>query len=103
MARKNAASNFHYVLHFQQPGVAEAELERDVRRSLRGLHRDPMPLPRLAQRPAPGVFGPAGSGLIDRLPDGPLGKYMSEADLDVYVKAFDKDRFSRRTQLVSQY
>ncbi len=52
MARKNAAGNFHYVLHFQQPGVAEAELERDVRRTLRGLYRDPMPLAPLAERPA---------------------------------------------------
>jgi hypothetical protein len=90
MARLNAAGNFHYVLYFQQPGVAEVELERDVRRTLRGLYRDPVPLAPLAQRPAPGVFGPAGGGLLDRLPDGPLGKYMSEAELDVYVKAFEK-------------
>ena len=52
-----------------------------------------MPLAPLAQRPAPGVFGPAGGGLLDRLPDGPLGKYMTEADLDVYVKAFEKTGF----------
>ena len=93
MARQIAAGNFHYALYFQQPGVAEAELERDVRRSLRSLYRDPVPLPPLAQRPPPGVFGPAGGGLLDRLPDGPLGKYMSEAELDVYVKAFEKTGF----------
>jgi pimeloyl-ACP methyl ester carboxylesterase len=92
MARLNAAGNFHYVLHFQKPGV-EAELERDVRRTLRGIYRDPTPLAPLAERPAPGVWGPAGESLLDRLPDGPLGKFMTEADLEVYVKAFEKTGF----------
>ena len=34
-----AQNQFHYILYFQQPGVAEAELERDVRRSLRGFYQ----------------------------------------------------------------
>src|SRR5215467_8546819 len=40
MMRAVAQGNFHYVLYFQEPGVAEAELERDVRRTLRGFYQD---------------------------------------------------------------
>jgi len=39
LMRLMAQGNFHYILYFQDPGVAEAELERDVRRSLRGFYR----------------------------------------------------------------
>ena len=39
--RAMAAGGFHYILYFQTPGVAEAELERDVARSLRGFYQDP--------------------------------------------------------------
>jgi pimeloyl-ACP methyl ester carboxylesterase len=35
---ENLGDNFFYVVYFQQPGVAEAELEADVRKSLRMLH-----------------------------------------------------------------
>ena len=93
MARQSAAGNFHYVLYFQEPGVAEAELERDVRRSLRGFFGDPRPLPEVSQRQPPGVFGPAGGGILDRLPMGPQGKYVSEADLEVFARAFERTGF----------
>ncbi len=92
MARQAAAGNFHYVLYFQEPGVADAELERDIRRSLAGFFADPRPLPPTAERQPPGVFGPAGGGILDRL-SGPQGKFMSDADLDVFVKAFKRTGF----------
>jgi soluble epoxide hydrolase / lipid-phosphate phosphatase len=93
MARQAAAGNFHYVLYFQQPGVAETELERDVPRTLRGFYRDPSPRPRTSERQVPGVFGPAGGGILDRLPDGPQGKFMSDADLNMFVTAFKRTGF----------
>ncbi len=43
LMRAVAKGNFHYILYFQEPGVAEAELERDVRRSLRGFYQDRRP------------------------------------------------------------
>ena len=93
MARQAAAGNFHYVLYFQEPGVAEAELERDVRRSLRGLYQDPSGFGPLAQHVAPpGVFGPAG-GLLDKLVDAPHGKFLTDEDFDVFVHAFEKSGF----------
>ncbi len=92
MARQAAAGNFHYVLYFQQPGVAETEMERDVRRALAGFYADPFPLPDVSLRPPPGVFGPAGGGITDRLA-GPRGKFISEEELEVYVNAFTKTGF----------
>jgi soluble epoxide hydrolase/lipid-phosphate phosphatase len=93
MARQAAAGNFHYVLYFQTPGVAEVELERDVRRSLQGFFRDPQPLPELSRRQPPGVFGPSGGGILDRLPPGSQGQWLTDADLDVFVKAFERTGF----------
>ena len=91
MARQSAAGNFHYVLYFQHPGVAEAELERDVRRSLSGFFSDPRPIP--ANRQPPGVFGPAVGGLLDRFSGERQGAYLSDAELDVYVKSFERTGF----------
>ncbi|HKD69578.1 MAG TPA: alpha/beta hydrolase [Candidatus Binataceae bacterium] len=93
MARQAAAGNFHHVLYFQQPGVAEAELEGDVRRSLRGFFSDPRPLPERSMRQPPGVFGPAVGGLLDRFTAARQGSYMSDDDLEVFVKAFKRTGF----------
>ena len=38
--RAMAGGKFHYILYFQEPGIAEAELQRDVKRSLRGFYQD---------------------------------------------------------------
>ncbi len=82
-----------YQLHFQTPGVAEAELEHDVRAYLRGI------MLRIAGEFPSGAGGgdfamvPRVGGLLallaasaDRSP--PLPAWLSEADLDVYVAEF---------------
>lgn len=85
---------FHYILYFQQPGVAEKELDADVRRSLRAFYQDPANLDSEEVRNAPpGVFGKSGGGLLDRFPDRPHGKFLTAADFEVYVKAFEKTGF----------
>jgi soluble epoxide hydrolase / lipid-phosphate phosphatase len=89
-----AAGNFHYILYFQEPGVAEKELERDVARSLRGFYRDPEGLSaEEIRKTPPGVFGAAGGGLLERLPDGPHGKFLTDKDFEVFVAAFKKTGF----------
>src|SRR5215472_45736 len=94
MMRQRAAGNFHYVLYFQTPGVAEAELEREVSRTLRGFYQDPPKLDPAAMRTAPpGVFGPAGGGVLDRLPDRPHGKFLTGDDFEVFVRAFQRTGF----------
>jgi epoxide hydrolase A/B len=92
--RAMAAGNFHYILYFQEPGVAESELEHDVARSLRGFYQDPAGLDAAEIRKAPpGVWGTAGGGLLERLPDRPHGKFLTDADFDLFVRAFKKSGF----------
>lgn len=78
--------NFFYVVYFQQPGVAEAELDADVRKSLRMLHYAVS-----GDAPA-GLYlqpKPASSKLLDGLIDPtPLPGWLTEEDLDVYCEAY---------------
>jgi pimeloyl-ACP methyl ester carboxylesterase len=92
--RAMAAGNFHYILYFQEPGVAEKELEKDVRRSLRAFYQDPGRIdPAEARKTPPGVFGPKGGGLLDRFRDAPHGRFLSAEDFEVFAKAFEKTGF----------
>lgn len=94
MMRATAQDNFHYILYFQEPGVAEAELERDVRRSLRGFYQAPQrELVELLRNVPMGVFGPAGGGILDRLPDAPYGNFLTAEDFEVFVEGFSKTGF----------
>jgi pimeloyl-ACP methyl ester carboxylesterase len=89
-----AQGKFHYMLYFQQPGVAEAELERDVARSLRGFYQGGSDMMgEIPEGDPPGVLGPAGGGILDRLPDRPHGSFMTDADFKVFVDAFTKTGF----------
>ena len=82
---------FFYQLYFQEPGVAEAELEADVRSSLRKVYYW-----------ASGDFvrarikldKPANATLLQDLPDPqPFPAWMSEADLDYYTGEFQRSGF----------
>jgi len=58
--------------------VAEAELERDVRRSLRGFYqRFPKEAVTATKSRPPGVWGGAGGGVLDKLPDAPHGDFLT--------------------------
>ena len=82
---------FFYQLYFQNPGVAEAEFEADVRTSLRkiyyrssgeGMKAGPRP-----QKPADAKFL---DGLAD--PD-PFPDWLTAADIDYYVEQFKQSGF----------
>jgi epoxide hydrolase A/B len=94
LMRAMAQGNFHYVLYFQQPGVAEAELERDVRRTLRGFYQEiPREIFEATGTLPPGVLGPAEGGLLDRLSNGPHGAFLTAADFEVFANAFERSGF----------
>src|SRR5262245_53542312 len=88
-----------YQLYFQEPGVAEAELERDPRLTLRsmlfGASGDG-----IAARAAAATSGaslgmvPKGGGFLQG-PGAPalLPAWLSEADIDVYAAAFRRSGF----------
>ncbi len=87
-----------YQLFFQAPGVAEAELERDPRRSIRtflySLSGDD---PRAAEdRTGDQALGmvPRGGAFLPSLTDpAPLPPWLTEADLDAYAAEFARSGF----------
>jgi pimeloyl-ACP methyl ester carboxylesterase len=85
--RAALGDSFLYVLYFQEPGVAERELDADLRRTLRctlyGLSGD-------VPREEYCFFDPAATGFFDVVvePPGPL-PWLSDADLDVFVESFE--------------
>lgn len=92
--RMMAQGHFNYILYFQSAGVAEAELDADVRRTLRGFMQAP-DRARLEQLLAAGpqVMGPASGGLLERLPDAPPGGFLSSEDFEVFAAAFARTGF----------
>ena len=86
--------NFFYILYFQEVGVAEAELDPNVERCMRGIlwaasgegYPDVIPPPRPA----------AGTGFLDgmaTLPPGALPAWCTDDDLAVYVDSFEAGGF----------
>jgi pimeloyl-ACP methyl ester carboxylesterase len=82
-----------YQLYFQTPGVAESELERDVRRTIRSLlysSSGDLPLGQISSAAADGVgMVPRQTGLLSRLihPD-TLPPWLTESDVDFYAAEF---------------
>jgi pimeloyl-ACP methyl ester carboxylesterase len=89
--RRRFEGQFFYILYFQEPGVAEAELDADPRRSLRLIYYAASG----DAPPAPGFAGkPAGAKLLDGMIDPPeLPAWLTEQDLDVYATDFAKAGF----------
>jgi pimeloyl-ACP methyl ester carboxylesterase len=82
---------FFYQLYFQEPGVAEAELEADVRTSLRKIYY-------WASGEGIGAGArpdkSADARLLDGLPDpDPFPAWLTSADLDYYVEEFKRSGF----------
>ena len=81
---------FFYQLYFQTPGIAETELEADVRTALRKFYHmasGQMDIGLIWDKPAD-------ADLLSDLPDPEqLGAWMSDADLDFYVSEFSRSGF----------
>jgi pimeloyl-ACP methyl ester carboxylesterase len=87
-----------YQLYFQKPGVAEAELERDVCRSLRTiLYSASGDRPADPSRPrAPGPIGMVprqGGFLTDLVDPTTLPEWLTLGDVDAYVEEFSRTGF----------
>jgi soluble epoxide hydrolase/lipid-phosphate phosphatase len=90
---KTNPGRFDYQLYFQEPGIAEAELEADVRRSFAILFRSSKPEDRLG-----GSIGSGGvlerGGLFVGIPDEVSRSVMlSEAELMTFVRTYEKTGF----------
>ena len=79
-----------YQLYFQAPGVAEAELGRDARRTIRLLLRTPG-----KEVPQKATLVPRGGGWLTHMPEPPsLPPWLTEADLDFYAAEFERTGFA---------
>ncbi|PMB50408.1 alpha/beta hydrolase [Fischerella thermalis CCMEE 5201] len=89
--QENFGDNFWYMVYFQKPGIAEAEFEADIRRTLRIIHYSIS-----ASAPEGIVLNPkpSTSGFLDGLSDPEqLPKGMTEEDLDYYVAQYKQSGF----------
>jgi pimeloyl-ACP methyl ester carboxylesterase len=89
--QENFGDNFWYIVYFQKPGVAEAELEVDIRKSLRVIYF-------AASGDAPEglwfVQKPSTAKFLDGLIDPPsLPSWLSQEDLDYYVAQYQQSGF----------
>jgi pimeloyl-ACP methyl ester carboxylesterase len=85
--------NFFYMLYFQEPGVADAELDADpartIKRLISGLTRSDDPTAALR------MIQPGPDGFIERLPepDG-LPDWISAQEIDHYIAEFTRTGFT---------
>jgi pimeloyl-ACP methyl ester carboxylesterase len=87
-----------YQLYFQTPGVAEAELERDVRLTIRRLLYSvsgdaPPGHPSTAGRDAVGMVPRRGGFLSGMVDPSALPPWLAEADLDFFAGEFSRTGF----------
>lgn len=93
-ARRRLLGDGFYQVYFQQPGVAEAELEQDTRATLRrflyGLSGD------ASEEEAPKhLVVPDGGGILDILAEpSALPSWLAEADLDAYAADLERTGFT---------
>lgn len=91
MARAVYADRFFYQLYFQAEGAVEAEVEADMRTALRKIYYTICGDAPLNAWLTP---KPATARLLDGMVDPqPFPAWMSEADLQVYVDAFEAGGF----------
>lgn len=91
--RKLFGESFFYILYFQEPGVADAELNADparvIRRMMGGLRASG------GQDALVRMATPGPAGFIDRLPepDG-LPDWITQDELDRYIEEFSRTGFT---------
>jgi len=80
-----------YQIYFQQPGVAEADLQRDVRTTVRyalfGASGDNPVIPDMIVRPGQGFLGNVSMPSL-------LPGWISESDVDFYTAEFERTGFA---------
>ncbi|MDT5225378.1 MAG: hypothetical protein QOG19_2785 [Mycobacterium sp.] len=84
--------NFFYILYFQEPGVADAELNGDPARTIRRMVGG---LKAAGPDAIVGMMTPGSEGFIDRLPepDG-LPEWITQAEIDHYIAEFTRTGFT---------
>jgi pimeloyl-ACP methyl ester carboxylesterase len=92
--RKMVGDNFLYMLYFQQPGIADAELDQEPAMALRRIISfDLQSLSDLDV--ATRMIAPGSMGFVDRLPEpSGLPAWLSAGEFDYYVDEFTRTGFT---------
>ncbi|MGB9307198.1 MAG: alpha/beta hydrolase [Mycobacterium sp.] len=91
--RKVFGENFFYMVYFQEPGIADAELDGDPARTLRRLMAGPGSM--ADESAALRMVAPGPEGFIDRLPEPEaLPDWISQDELDHYISEFTRTGFT---------
>ncbi len=93
MMRRMVGDHFFYQLYFQQPGIAEAELERDVRTTLRRFLYSASGDAAPDERWQPILPNPEANVLGSMTDPATLPGWLSEADIDYYCGQFQQTGF----------
>jgi pimeloyl-ACP methyl ester carboxylesterase len=89
--RKVFGDNFFYILYFQEPGPADAELSRDPATTLRRM----LAAQTADEAAALRMLAPGPEGFIDRIPEpGGLPDWISQHEFDHYVDEFTRNGFT---------
>jgi pimeloyl-ACP methyl ester carboxylesterase len=87
--RRVFGDNFFYILYFQEPGPADAELDRDPATTMRRL------MSSLTITDAAQPTAAHDAGFLDRLPEpAALPDWLSQEELDHYVAEFTRSGFT---------
>ena len=93
LMRQLFGDSFFYVLYFQEPGVADADLGRDAGETMRRMLGGAV-VPTEGFDPA-ALAAPSDAGFVDRLPDPQsLPAWLSQEELDHYVAEFTRTGFT---------
>jgi pimeloyl-ACP methyl ester carboxylesterase len=97
LMRSIAGDSFFYIVYFQEPGVADADLAADpattLRRMLAGLTTGPEGQPSIDQLMS--ALANDGRGFVERLPEPEqLPAWLSQEELDRYVEVYERTGFT---------
>jgi pimeloyl-ACP methyl ester carboxylesterase len=95
LMRQLFGENFFYILYFQEPGVADADLGADPGETMTRMLAGLTLRPENAAEQIAGLANPDGRGFVDRLPEvEELPAWLSRAELDHYIEVFSKTGFT---------
>ncbi len=89
--RELAGDNFFYLLHFQEPGIADAELNRDPATTLRRI----LGAPRVNAEQLADMQRAGPQGYLERLPEpDELPPWLNRREMSYYISEFARTGFT---------